>query len=183
MRGVTSKAEFHALWPDAPHDGVAELELAPGLDELDTVTQLELRNYLGHQLLRDTDAMSMAHALEVRVPLLDDAVVAAALDRPRDKAGRAGKSRLAAAVHPDLLTRVDAPKLTFTLPFDSWLRGPLATTARDALDRLAEPDVGLDRWQLGVIWDRWESGHAHWRTVWALAVMGMWADANVCALR
>ncbi|MEK9164401.1 MAG: asparagine synthase (glutamine-hydrolyzing), partial [Chloroflexota bacterium] len=35
------------------------------------VSRAELRTYTHHQLLRDTDAMSMAHSLEVRVPLLD----------------------------------------------------------------------------------------------------------------
>ena len=36
---------------------------------------LEAENYLPNQLLRDTDQMSMAHSIEVRVPLLDDSVV------------------------------------------------------------------------------------------------------------
>jgi asparagine synthase (glutamine-hydrolysing) len=35
------------------------------------VARLESRRYLGSQLLRDLDVMSMAHGLEVRVPLLD----------------------------------------------------------------------------------------------------------------
>ena len=151
--------------------------MSPGVDPLDTVTQLELGNYLPHQLLRDTDVMSMAHSLEVRVPLLDDAVVAAALRAPVDAQGRQGKARLAAAVHPELLARVDQPKLTFTLPFDRWLAGPLAEPARAALDRLAEPDVGLARTELDALWCRWQYGQVHWRTVWALSALGLWLDA------
>jgi asparagine synthetase B (glutamine-hydrolysing) len=34
-----------------------------------------LREYMGHVLLRDTDQMSMAHGLEVRVPLLNHTLV------------------------------------------------------------------------------------------------------------
>src|SRR5262249_47030462 len=36
-----------------------------------TISRLEAKHYLSVQLLRDIDAMSMAHSLEVRVPLVD----------------------------------------------------------------------------------------------------------------
>ena len=41
------------------------------------VARLETRMYLGAQLLRDADAMSMAHSLEVRTPFVDHALLAA----------------------------------------------------------------------------------------------------------
>ena len=40
------------------------------------VARLESRLYLGSQLLRDLDVMSMAHGLEVRVPFVDHELVA-----------------------------------------------------------------------------------------------------------
>src|SRR4029077_4266907 len=40
-----------------------------------TVARLESRMYLASQLLRDLDVMSMAHALEVRVPFVDHELV------------------------------------------------------------------------------------------------------------
>src|SRR6185369_14935017 len=43
---------------------------------------VEMKRYLHDQLLRDTDVFSMAHSVEVRVPYLDDAVVAAASSFP-----------------------------------------------------------------------------------------------------
>ena len=46
---------------------------------LGQVSIAEMGTYMQHTLLRDTDQMSMAHALEVRVPFLDHRVVAAAL--------------------------------------------------------------------------------------------------------
>ena len=58
-------------------------------------TRFELGHYLPNQLLRDTDTMSMAHSLEVRVPLLDDSVVRVALALPasvRLAQGKVGKS-------------------------------------------------------------------------------------------
>ena len=45
-----------------------------GLGDLDAVTLLELNSYLPDQLLRDADTTSMAHSIELRVPLLDDRV-------------------------------------------------------------------------------------------------------------
>lgn len=176
MRGVTGAGEHLRLTGGQGGDGLSEVSVPGGLNALDSVTQLELANYLPFQLLRDSDTMSMAHGLELRVPLLDDAVVAAALRYPHDMDGRSGKARLAAAVDPELLRLASAPKQTFTLPFDSWLKGPLAQSARAAVDRLAEPAVGLAPRELDDLWGRWESGRIHWRTVWALAALGMWID-------
>src|SRR5438094_5535804 len=38
-------------------------------DLIARVSRLDLKGYMAHRLLRDMDAMSMAHSLEVRVPL------------------------------------------------------------------------------------------------------------------
>ncbi len=44
---------------------------AQNLDPINRVSYLEARSYMLNMLLRDSDFMSMAHSLEVRVPLLD----------------------------------------------------------------------------------------------------------------
>lgn len=178
MRGITSGIELDRLWPGAPDDGLNGIAALASHDDRDTVTQLELADYLPNQLLRDTDAMSMAHSLKVRVPLLDELVLDAALRAPVDPAGRRGKERLAAAASPELASRAAAPKQTFTLPFDRWLRGPLAPRAREGLARLTDPDIGFDAGAVDALWARWEDGRTHWRTVWGLAVLGMWTDAR-----
>jgi asparagine synthase (glutamine-hydrolysing) len=49
---------------------------------LHAISQLEISCFLGERLLRDTDAASMAVSLEVRVPLVDHTVVAAAAALP-----------------------------------------------------------------------------------------------------
>src|SRR5207302_7039764 len=51
-------------------------------------TRAELRTYTLNQLLRDTDVMSMAHSLEVRVPLLDHCLVEAVLGLPGEAHGK-----------------------------------------------------------------------------------------------
>src|SRR6185436_12945347 len=65
-----------------PHRDLEQLdELANG-SAIERVTALATRGYLANQLLRDIDAVSMAHSLEVRVPYLDPVVVDTALSLP-----------------------------------------------------------------------------------------------------
>ena len=81
VRGLFSEYEVRDLLDglaaryESPFDRVERLlpdaELAP----VRAVSALELQVYMHDQLLRDTDAMSMAHALEVRVPLIARPVV------------------------------------------------------------------------------------------------------------
>jgi asparagine synthase (glutamine-hydrolysing) len=132
------------------------------------VTRLEICNYLPDQLLRDTDTMSMAHSLEVRVPLLDDEVVAAALASP------AGKEELAAAADPSLLALARVPKRTFTLPIGHWLSGPLRPWSSEAVDALAEANLGFDRAELRRLAADFQDRRAGWRPLWALSVLGAW---------
>ena len=100
------------------------------------VSFYELSVYMHDQLLRDTDQMSMAHALEVRVPLIGRRVVEAV-------AGL-GHRALAGAHYKALLRRILAtylpgesfrgPKQGFTLNWERLLAGqkwpPGAGTSR-----------------------------------------------------
>lgn len=178
MRGVTGPDEFRRLVPWAKENGLEGLSFSSAEDGLEPVTELELSNYLPQQLLRDTDAMSMAHSLEVRVPLLDDEVVASALSLRALDRSSFGKRRLAEAVDPALVPLTALPKRTFTLPFEDWLRGPLKEPAREALDRLGNRGLGIDSTESEAIWARHTRGREHWRTVWAMVVLELWVDAR-----
>jgi asparagine synthetase B (glutamine-hydrolysing) len=142
-----------------------------------SVARLETRLFLGSQLLRDVDAVSMAHGLEVRVPLVDHVLQAAvwpALGR-----------------HPDLLKRkqllhgtlarplpeevVGAPKRGFTLPFDRWMRGQLGGQVRAGLDALAARGW-LHAAAPGRIWAAWGAGQAHWSRAWGLGLLGRFLE-------
>jgi asparagine synthase (glutamine-hydrolysing) len=86
------------------------------------VAALESSLYLRNQLLRDMDWASMAHSLEVRVPLVDAHLLrrlAPALVSRRER----GKQLLAAAPRPPLPDEVRKRRKTgFTLPIKEWLR-------------------------------------------------------------
>jgi asparagine synthase (glutamine-hydrolysing) len=119
-------------------------ELAEGIEELDSVNAhslLELSLYLANMLLRDTDQMSMAHALEVREPLLDHRLVEelACLPGPLKLAwGRQNRTKallvdaLPTALPNGLLRR---PKMGFVLPWERWLRHELRDWVDDLLAR------------------------------------------------
>ena len=86
------------------------------------VAALESSLYLRNQLLRDMDWASMAHSLEVRVPLVDAHLLrklAPVLVSRRER----GKQLLADAPRPPLPAAVRARRKTgFTLPINEWLR-------------------------------------------------------------
>lgn len=182
VRGVLGAAEVASLV--GAGDGARcfapalPLNHSEGPADVDTVTRLEMENYLPNQLLRDTDSASMAHSLEVRVPLLDRRVVTEALAKRPEAGGPTGKARLAAAVGGAALEAARAPKRTFSLPFGTWLAGPLHPIAREASVRLCQDDVGLNRAGLEEVWRRFQAGRVGWRAIWALAALGLWAEAG-----
>jgi asparagine synthase (glutamine-hydrolysing) len=141
-----------------------------------TVRELEFEHYLPNQLLRDTDAMSMAHSLEVRVPLLDDEVVktATAAEPPK----LLGKQLLAASVDHRLLPIASSAKRTFTLPMDAWLRGPLHDWSADMLQTLALSGLGFDGRELQAFFGDFQARRAGWRGLWSLAVLGAWISGG-----
>ena len=49
----------------------------------DTISRLELTRYMRNQLLRDSDVMSMAQSIELRVPFLDHRLVEDVLSLPQ----------------------------------------------------------------------------------------------------
>ena len=87
----------------------------------DAVSRLELTCYMRNQLLRDSDVMSMAHGLELRVPFLDLPLLDTVARIPAAIRLQPGKRFLLQAVPevPDWIAR--QPKRGFMFPFDQWL--------------------------------------------------------------
>jgi asparagine synthase (glutamine-hydrolysing) len=87
------------------------------------VAVLEASLYMRNQLLRDTDWASMAHGLEVRVPLADSHLLEAVAPLVLQDGARHGKSALAAASGTPLPEAVvTRTKTGFTTPIASWLQ-------------------------------------------------------------
>jgi asparagine synthase (glutamine-hydrolysing) len=77
IRDVLDEAAFTVAREVDPIARVEALDMPKGLSRERQVSVCELSGYMHDQLLRDTDAMSMAHSLEVRVPLIGLPVVEA----------------------------------------------------------------------------------------------------------
>lgn len=86
------------------------------------VAALEASLYMRNQLLRDTDWASMAHSLEVRVPLVDVGLLRN-VARVTTQPGSSSKRLLANSPSLPLSREViDRPKTGFTTPIPLWLQ-------------------------------------------------------------
>jgi asparagine synthase (glutamine-hydrolysing) len=115
-------------------------------DPLSRVQYLDLKTYLVGDILTKVDRASMAHSLEVRVPILDHELVewVASLPPETKLRGREGKYLFKKALEPylpeDLLYR---PKMGFAVPLASWFRGPLRERVRQVTESDALLDTGV----------------------------------------
>jgi asparagine synthase (glutamine-hydrolysing) len=143
------------------------------------VSWLEMRTYLASTLLRDTDAVSMARSLEVRVPLLDTPLVEFVMalpDSARQKRG-AQKALLVEALGDLLPTEIRSQKKrTFTLPWEQWLRGPLKSRMEESF-RSIPPLLAAFVKPEGVqsVWRSFLNGKTSWSRPWALFVLNEWS--------
>lgn len=158
-----------------------QLNQPPGLDlpVLSRISLAEMHTYMQHVLLRDTDQMSMAHALEVRVPFLDHRLVETALAISDPIKWPHTPKELLTAALGDRLPReiIDRPKMGFTLPWDVWMRGPLADTCQSGLDALINRDI-LAAPAVTSLWNGFEKGTVTWSRVWTLVALGQWIERH-----
>ncbi|HEY8131147.1 MAG TPA: asparagine synthase (glutamine-hydrolyzing) [Thermoanaerobaculia bacterium] len=114
----------------------AHRRLARHANWLSAVQDLDLQTYLPLDILTKVDRMSMAHSLEVRVPLLDHKLVefAATIPPELNLNGVSGKRVFKKAMRGILPDQViDRPKRGFAVPLAFWFRGELEGFARDLL--------------------------------------------------
>jgi asparagine synthase (glutamine-hydrolysing) len=153
------------------------------LDPINRVSYLEARCYMLNTLLRDSDVMSMAHGLELRVPLIDHqlADILMAMPGPWKLDVNTPKPLLVGALKgalPDQI--VHRKKRGFTLPFEQWLREDLRSEVEGALRRIGEGPLCavLDQTSALQIWDEFLSNRTSWSHVWSLYVLERWCELN-----
>jgi asparagine synthase (glutamine-hydrolysing) len=154
--------------------------LAGGSPTLHAISSLELANFIGERLLRDTDAASMAVSLEARVPLLDHAVIEAAAAVPEherfEPLGRKMLLRRLAMQRLDPKI-FDRPKSGFVLPIEVWARQELkADVERTLLDADRCASCGLNPDAVARLWRAFAAGAPglYWSRIWAIFVLLWW---------
>jgi asparagine synthase (glutamine-hydrolysing) len=155
------------------------------LEPLAGVSWLEMRTYMASTLLRDTDAVSMARSLEVRVPLLDTPLVEFAGSLPDVARHRPGAQKaLLVEALGDLLPQeiLAQRKQTFTLPWEEWLRGPLRARMEANFADPAPPLAAYLR-PVGVraVWTDFLAGKTTWSRPWSLYVLNDWCRRHLAA--
>ncbi|HSD47740.1 MAG TPA: asparagine synthase (glutamine-hydrolyzing) [Pyrinomonadaceae bacterium] len=159
-------------------------------DVINQVSRLELEGYMANTLLRDTDVMSMAHSLEVRVPFVDTKLVDYVLSLPGEwkldqRHSGVPKPLLADAV-ADLLPRefLGRRKMGFTLPFEKWMQGRLRREIAAVLEDPSVSDVGLGAIEVRELWQRFlQTPRAvGWSRPWSLFVLARWCAINQVGL-
>jgi asparagine synthase (glutamine-hydrolysing) len=150
-----------------------------GCRDLNRILALDLATYLPGSVLTKVDRASMAHGLEVRPPMLDNALVDFAFSLPADVKLRGTRTkallkRAAAGLLPQRL--IHRRKRGFAIPLSRWLNGPLLPRVDRALGTspLWETNI-LSR----EVFEGWFAEHRsrkcdRSKPLWALLVLDHW---------
>lgn len=155
---------------------------------LHAISTLELSSFIGERLLRDTDAASMAVALEVRVPLLDHVLLEAVAGiEPSRRFHPVGRKQLLRDVALSRIdpTVFDRPKSGFVLPIDTWARRRLQPQMEAVfIDPQLAGRAGLRSQALKTLWSSFVDGRPgiYWSRIWALYVLLSWCQTHDVSL-
>jgi asparagine synthase (glutamine-hydrolysing) len=184
-RQLLSFQEIESALADGGHYfSAAEIDLfgetENGSDTINSVSRCELRGYMANTLLRDTDCMSMAHSLEVRVPFVDSEIVRFVLSLPGAWKLNGGRPKplLQDALGDLLPTEIaNRPKMGFTLPFESWMQARLRDEINETFaDAHRFESIGFRPGAAREIWQRFlrSPRSVGWSRPWALYVLAHW---------
>lgn len=161
LQGYRAEEAFRQLVPRAPDHPLAKMQY------------LDFKTFLAGRVLTKVDRASMAHGLEVRVPLLDHELVNWMVKLPPEYKINQGqgkallKESLTGLLGEELLNR---PKMGFVAPVAQWLRQPLAERLRQlaATPRISSPG-GLNPGFLGWMIDEHLQGRRDFsQPLWAV---------------
>ena len=152
---------------------------APVRDPREAFLHADLSGFLPDDILFKVDRMSMAHSLEVRVPLLDHHLLEWVLRLPWAMRFRRGRGkyllrRVAARYLPAPILK--PRKQGFTVPVGRWLHGELGDLARALFASKAFGGRGIIRQDKALQLlamhrsGRYELGHR----IWSLVVLETW---------
>jgi asparagine synthase (glutamine-hydrolysing) len=155
-----------------------------GTDLFNQISFLETFHYLQNMLLRDTDMMSMAHPLEVRVPFMDHRLVELMFQTPgKEKDSRESYAKpllvdCMKSLVPDSVSR--RKKMGFTFPFEMWMRGALRPEIETVLlSPMQQLEGLLSQKAVEMVWNDFLSGQVSWSRPWALYVLKSWVNKNL----
>jgi asparagine synthase (glutamine-hydrolysing) len=159
---------------------------------IERISALTMSTYCQNQLLRDIDAVSMAHSLEVRVPFITTKISDFALSLPDSSKINFSKSirDFTAASYKDLGVKkilVDAgrsllppgmdkqPKRGFKMPFDWWLRSSLRDVFEDVFSEKSIENRGIYNFNyMNTLKSGFLAKKIPWTKIWLPIVLELW---------
>lgn len=187
LTGTSSKSQEREVY-----DIFHSFDREPSQELLQRITGMHLHTFMSSRVLRDADAVSMSHSIEVRFPLIDHRLVELAYHLPQSwrikSVGKAARMKNYEAENSYEKTKIKhllyqafkqdlppdfgkRPKKGFKLPVSDWLKAGL----KDELRAICHnPNSLLDPKALQVEWEQWERGDSSWSRVWTIGVLEKW---------
>lgn len=157
------------------HESYDEIVNMNYVDEISKISWYEQRSYMLSTLLRDTDQMSMAHSLEIRVPLIDHKLVEFITSIP-------SLYKVNNHTTKDLLVRaagdgipeecIFRPKQGFSFPFDSYIKNELYSQIESFY--MGDSLSFFQKDALRRLWMAYKRGHLSWARVLLPYITNMW---------
>lgn len=160
FRGIFTRRDAHIL--AARYAGAApeesgdrtEMDMSGG-GPLDQVSAFEMSLYMRNQLLKDSDVMSMAHGLELRVPLVDRVLFETVARIPAALRLQPGKRLLVDAVPEIPAWIAAAPKRGFLFPYQKWLAAEWGAAFQEVANQVPSPQPNwYQLWSVFML-ERW----------------------------
>ena len=188
FRRVYSHAQAALMFEDKVNviDPVEEYWKSEGvnfkdLEFLSQISRAEIKTYTQDILLRDTDQMSMAHSLEVRVPFFDFTLVEYVLSISDSIKYPHFPKELLVESLGDLLPAqvVHRKKMGFTFPWKKWLLNDLKSFCETRIIRIETRGIFKEGMPI-TIWKRFLKSDLRvtWTHVWLLVVLDEWMEKN-----
>ena len=152
-----------------------------GVPILSQVSMAEIEVYMSNILLRDTDQMSMRHALEVRVPFLDFELVEYVLQVSDNiKFPLSPKQLLVESLGSLLPGEISQrKKMGFVFPWDTWMRNELKSFCESNLQSLSKFQIFNSKGPM-FLWSRFLNRDplVSWSRIWLLITLAQWLKDN-----
>ncbi len=180
-KGIIKMLNGTQLYANAVQEIVSKIPALPSGMSLSAVSLAEASTYMQNILLRDTDQMSMAVALEVRVPFLDHTVVEYMLGVSDKYKYPVSPKKLLTDAMSDLLPPevVNRTKMGFVLPWAHWLKHELKSFCESQMEALAvreafRKEPVMDLWKAFLA----DDPRVKWSRIWYLVTLESWLNQH-----
>lgn len=182
LKSYLTPAALPACRQELTLQGWRQLALAfDGHMDSGSLMRADLWTYLSENCLTKTDRASMLHSLEVRVPMLANAVLDRVLTLPAQVHfdGTGGKVILRRLAQKHLPEQVwNRPKHGFSVPLKTYFNGQWQNVGDELFRRSQEIAPFLDSNALGALWNDAKSGNASRRLAYTFLVLLIWLDKH-----